>query len=186
MSTKALVGILIAGTVGVLIFLFVHPSSSSNTISIGSQSAGACTNGDKDCLPNVNYVDTTGKAYTPESLKGKVVVVNFWGTFCPPCKKEIPAFSRAYDKFKSKGVVFLGVLADSDNVDDSQLLNFASDFDMTYPIVRMSSDINVSFKYPNRLPTTFVFDRNGKQVLSQVGALSDSQLDALLDQLTSA
>jgi hypothetical protein len=57
---------------------------------------------------------------------------------------------------------------------------------MSYPVVRMSSDINVSYHYPDRLPTTFVFDKTGKQVLSQVGALSDSQLDSLLQQLTGA
>ena len=186
MSTKALVGILLAGTVGVIIFLFVHPSN-DRTIDIGTPNAGAaCVKGTSQCIPDVNYIDTTGKAYTPASLTGKVVVVNFWATFCQPCKKEIPAFSKAYDKFKSKGVVFLGVLSDSNQVDDSQLLNFTSDFEMSYPVVRMSSDINVSYHYPDRLPTTFVFDKTGKQVLSQVGALSDSQLDSLLEQLTGA
>jgi len=187
MSTKTLVGILLAGTVGVIIFLFVHPSNDSRTIDIGTPNAGAaCIKGAKDCLPDVNYIDTTGKAYTAASLTGKVVVVNFWATYCAPCKKEIPAFSKAYDKFKAKGVVFLGVMADSNQVDDSQLLNFASDYELTYPVVRMSSDINVSYHYPDRLPTTFVFDKTGKQVLSQVGALSDSQLDSLLSQLTGA
>jgi thiol-disulfide isomerase/thioredoxin len=182
MSTKALTGILVAGTAGVIIFLFVHLSSDPNkTIELGASRAGACTKGAGDCLPDVNYVDTTGKAYTPQSLAGKVVVVNFWATYCAPCKKEIPDFSKAYDKYKSKGVVFLGVLAD--NPDDSQLLNFQSDFEMTYPVVRASSDIMVSYKYPDKLPTTFVFNRAGKQVFSQIGAVSDRQLTSMLDQL---
>lgn len=181
MSTKTLIGILLAGTAGVIIFLFVHLSSDPNkTISLGSAKAAACTKG-MDCLPQVNYIDTTGKAYTPESLAGKVVVVNFWATYCPPCKKEIPDFSKAYDRYKSKGVVFLGVLAD--NPDDSQLLNFQSDFEMSYPVVRASSDIMYSYHNPDRLPTTFVFNRAGKQVYSQIGAVSGSQLDSLLDQL---
>ena len=184
MSTKALTGILLAGTAGVIIFLFVHLSSDPNrTIELGASKAGACTKGAGDCLPDVNYVDTTGKAYTPQSLAGKVVVVNFWATYCPPCKKEIPDFSKAYDKYKNKGVVFLGVLTDTP--DDAQLLNFQSDFEMSYPVVRASSDIMVSYKYPDKLPTTFVFNRAGKQVYTHVGPLKEDSFGQLLDQYVS-
>src|SRR3954470_15731507 len=156
MSTKALIGILLAGTVGILVFLFVHLSNSSNKISVGTKTAKACAraaNGADDCLPDVKYIDTTGHAYTAESLLGKVVVVNFWATWCHPCQKEIPDLSKIYDKYKAKGVVFLGVMTDTP--DNQSLLNFKSDFEMTYPIVRSNSDLMVSFNYPDALPTTF-------------------------------
>src|SRR5262249_26007272 len=182
MSTKALTAILLAGSAGVIISLSVHLSWDPNkTIELGAAKAGACSKGAGDCLPDVNYIDTTGKAYTPQSLQGKVVVVNFWATYCAPCKKEIPDFSKTYDKYKGKGVVFLGVL--TDNPDDAQLLNFQSDYEMSYPVVRVSSDIMVSYHYPDKLPTTFVFNRNGKQVFSQIGQVSDHQLTSVLDQL---
>jgi thiol-disulfide isomerase/thioredoxin len=179
MSTKALVGILLAGTAGIVIFLFVHLSS-GGTVTVGTPKAAACTKGNGECLPDVKYVDTQGHAYTPESLNGKVVVVNFWATWCHPCQKEIPEFSKAYDKYKAKGVVFLGVMTDQPT--NNELLNFQSDFEMTYPIVRASSDILVSFNYPQALPTTFVFNRAGKQVYSHVGPLDESALGRLLDQ----
>src|SRR6476619_1385840 len=111
MSTKALIGILLAGTAGVVIFLFVQMGQDGN-VTVASAKATACTKGAGDCLPDVKYVDTTGKTYTPESLAGKVVVVNFWATWCHPCQKEIPALSHAYDKYKDKGVVFLGIMSD--------------------------------------------------------------------------
>jgi thiol-disulfide isomerase/thioredoxin len=143
----------------------------------------ACASGD-ECLPDVKYIDTTGVAYTPETLRGKVVVVNFWATWCAPCKKEIPDLSKLYLKYKDKGVVVLGVLA-NDNPTEDDLLNFQSDAVMEFPVVRQSSDILVSFNYPQALPTTFVFDRSGKRVgKPRVGAIKMEEMDAQLAQLT--
>lgn len=183
-STKALIGVLLAGCVGIFIFLFVHIKEGHGpdghmSIGVGEKSAKAgCVKGQRDCLPDVNYVDTTGKAYSSTSLNGKVVVVNFWATWCKPCQREIPDLSKSYEKYKSKDVVFLGVM--TDNADDQSLLNFESDHEMTYPVVRANSDILVAYNYPESLPTTFVFDRTGKQIFSKVGGISESELDSLL------
>jgi thiol-disulfide isomerase/thioredoxin len=182
MSTKTLIGVLLAGTTGLIIFLFVHLSSDSTKIHLGAAHAQACDKAAGDCLPDVKYVDTQGKVYTPESLAGKVVVVNFWATWCHPCQKEIPDLSKVYAQYKDRGVVFLGILTDQDQPSDSQLLNFESDYEMSYPVVRVNSDILLSYNYPQALPTTFVFNRSGKQVYKQLGAISEDRLSALLDQ----
>ena len=181
MSTKALIGILIAGATGILIFLFVHLSK-DNAVEIGPTHATACTKGDVDCLPVLSYVDTQGKAYTTQSLSGKIVVVNFWATWCHPCEGEIPDLSRVYDKYKDKDVVFLGVLT-NDDPSDGKLLNFASDHEMTYPIVRATSDILNSYGYPSGLPTTFVYSKGGKRVLQRVGQVHEDEMARLLDKL---
>ncbi len=184
MSTKALISILLAGTVGILIFLFVHLSGTSNKITIGTTKASACDakHGD-DCLPDVKYVDTTGKAYTLASLEGKVVIVNFWATWCKPCQAEIPSLSKIYDSYKDKGVLILGVMADN-NVPDAELLNFQSDHEMSFPILRANSDVMVAFSYPQALPTTFVYDRAHRMVgRPHVGAISPSDITATLDEL---
>jgi len=179
-STKALIGLLIAGMTGVLVFMFVHFSSSSP---IGSAKASAaCVKGkESNCLPEVNYVDTNGVAYTPQSLAGKVVVVNFWATWCKPCMKEIPDLSKVYAQYKGD-VVMLGVLS-SDNPDNASLLNFQSDNEMSYPVIRENSDILMSYDYPRNLPTTFVFDRSGHQVYNHVGALRAEKLVELIEPL---
>jgi thiol-disulfide isomerase/thioredoxin len=182
-STKALIGALLAGSVGVIIFLFVHLSGDpSKPVSIGAAKAAACNKGEK-CLPDVRFIDTNGTAYTYEQLRGKVVVVNFWATWCKPCLKEIPAFSRVYDKYKPRGVMFLGVLT-GDQATADELLNFASDNEMTYPIVRESSDIRMSFiDDMDNLPTTLIFDRGGKQIYGRAGGLSEQRLSELIEPL---
>jgi thiol-disulfide isomerase/thioredoxin len=183
-SSKALIGVLLAGTAGIIIFLFVHLSS-SNTPTIGSKKAAAsCTKGDQ-CLPDVSYIDTSGTAYTKPSLNGKVVVINFWATWCKPCLKEIPDLSKISEKYKGRGVVVLGILA-SDNPDNATLLNFQSDNEMTFPVVRATSDILVSYDYPGSLPTTFIYDRAGRQAYTHVGALSAEKLEQILGPLISA
>jgi thiol-disulfide isomerase/thioredoxin len=180
-GTQALIGLLLAGIVGLIIFLFVHVSK-DGAIRPGLPAASAeCSRGQPDCLPEVSYVDTAGVAYKREALAGKVVLVNFWATWCHPCQQEIPDLSRAYEKYKSRGVVFFGVMTDS--IDNQQLLNFQSDYEMTYPVVRANSDLLVSYRYPQSLPTTFVYDKHGKQVFSHIGALRERDLDSLLDQL---
>ena len=184
-GTKALIGALLAGTVGLVIFLFVHfGNNPGEPIRIGASKAGACPHGTRDCLPDVSYIDTNGVAYTPKSLTGKVVVVNFWATWCGPCRKEIPDLSKVYDKYKDRGLVILGVL--TDEPDNQQLLNFASDHDMSYPIVRASPDILQSYDYPRNLPTTFVFDRSGHMVDAHVGPLKADQFSHQLEPLLAA
>ena len=76
----------------------------------------------------------------------------------------------------------LGVMTDSPS--ESDLLNFQSDYEMTYPVVRGNSDLLTSFHYPQALPTTFIFDRSGRQVgKPRVGAISPTDLATTLDQL---
>ena len=182
-GTKALLGLLVAGTAGLVVFLFVHLSRDGGIrIRPGATPAAAeCTKGQRDCLPDLGYTDTSGVAYTRDALAGKVVLVNFWATWCHPCQAEIPALSKVYDKYKSKGVVFLGVLTDP--VDSNQLLNFQSDHNMTYPVVRATRQVMASYDEPSSLPTTFVYSRGGKQVFSRIGALRESELDSLVAQL---
>ena len=141
-----------------------------------------CPKGQRDCLPDVNYIDTTGAAYPRDALIGKVVLVNFWATWCAPCEKEIPDLSKAYQKYKAKGVVFLGVLID--NPDGQALLNFQSDHDMQYPVVRASRDLMASYNNPDAYPTTLIYDRTGKQVYSHLGQVRETELDTLLANLS--
>jgi thiol-disulfide isomerase/thioredoxin len=174
-TTNALVALLLAGLTSGTIFLFVALSGG------GTASAKTCQVGQRDCLPDVSYIDTQGVAYTPQSLAGKVVVVNFWATWCKPCLKELPDLSQLYEKYKDRGLVVLGVM--TDDPDNQSLLNFQSDNMMSYPVVRANSEIQISYDYPQSLPTTFIYDRRGKRAHYQVGRLRADQLARLVDPL---
>src|ERR1700730_7333124 len=66
-----------------------------------------------DKAPDFTLLDFNGKAHQLSDYKGKLVLINFWGTFCPPCKAEMPALQRQYDQWSAKGVQFLEINLDT-------------------------------------------------------------------------
>jgi thiol-disulfide isomerase/thioredoxin len=186
MSTRALIGLFLAATAGIVIFLFVHLSSGpSGKLQVGARTAAAaCTKGatGSECLPDVTYLDVDGRVYPRDQLNGKVVIVNFWATWCDPCRREIPAFSKVAEKYKDK-VVMLGVMSAQRAPDPPTLLNFMSDNEMTYPVLRSTPQIEAAFEYPDVIPTTFIFDGRGVRREHRRGPMSEAQLSSVIDQL---
>ncbi len=179
---RALIGALLAAMAGLIVLLFVQLSTDGKVRPGPVSAYAACAQGQRDCLPELSYTDTNGTAYSREALAGKVVLVNFWATWCRPCETEIPDLSRVYEKHKRAGVVFLGVVID--NPDSQQLLNFQSDHEMSFPVVRANQGLMAAYRNPDAYPTTFVFDRTGKQVYHRVGALRERDLEPLIASLT--
>jgi len=185
MFTRTLIGGALALTAGIVIFLIVQMSNMSDgRVKVGPRpAAAACDKNPAACLPRLTMVDTMGNAYPPDALVGKVVVVNFWATWCRPCQHEIPAFSKVYERYKDRDVVMIGIM--TDDPDAQTLLNFASDHELLYPVVRADQDIRVAFGDPEAIPTTLVFDRRGLERKRHRGALSERQLAGVLDELLS-
>jgi thiol-disulfide isomerase/thioredoxin len=175
----------VVGVVAIAAVIFFASSSvTDNGIEVGNKSAEAACNKEVDnCLPRIGYLDTDDTMWTGELVEGKVVIINFWATWCGPCKTEIPDLTKTYKQYKDQGLVLLGVLMDSDAVDDAKLAAFEKDYNLDYPVVRIDQQIYADFGEPPRLPTTFVYNRAGKQVLERIGALHKSELDDLLPEL---
>jgi len=118
--------------------------------------------------------DIEGRTISSESLRGKIVLVNFWATWCPPCRDEIPDLIRLQSKYRDRLIV-LGISEDEVGVEVVKA--FAEAQHMNYPIAMTSPELRKIFRGVVALPTTFVIDREGKVVQKHVGLLSGEDAD---------
>jgi thiol-disulfide isomerase/thioredoxin len=113
-------------------------------------------------------IDLAGRDVSLSTWRGKVGVVNFWATWCMPCRKEIPTFVSLQEKFKTDLVV-IGVL--DDGASSAFVSAFAASLRVNYPIVRTTAEIERSFSQALVLPTTYVIDSTGRVVSVHVGEI---------------
>lgn len=101
-----------------------------------------------------------GEPLNSEDFKGKVVVVDFWATWCVPCKMEIPEFNKIRAKYKDQGVEFLGVTFDASKIDAVQ--PFMKELEIQYPVGMATDLIDVGFGGHGGYPTTFLVGKDWK------------------------
>ncbi len=121
-----------------------------------------------------------GARVSLSDYRGQVVLVNFWATWCPPCRAEIPALEAAYQAHRDDGLVILGVSVE----DPPELIElFLQDFDITYPILLdRNGAVYRAYRAPG-LPTTVLVDRDGIIQVRHVGELSARELDQYLSEV---
>ncbi|MBI5747589.1 MAG: TlpA family protein disulfide reductase [Nitrospinae bacterium] len=121
--------------------------------------------------------DLNGNEVKLSSLKGKPVIINFWATWCYPCREEIPDLQKSYDENKDKGLVILGVNI-KENV--SKVSKFSKDYKMTYPILLdIEGTISDAYRVFG-IPMSFFIDRDGLIKDSFIGMLTKEDLSKKL------
>jgi thiol-disulfide isomerase/thioredoxin len=125
-----------------------------------------------------NLKKLDGSELDASVLGGKVVVVNFWATWCVPCVGEIPGFNKLHQEFASKGVVVLGVSLDDGA---AQVEAFLKKHPMEYPVALASEAISEKYS-SGPIPVTLVFDRSGKQIKRFEGFTPGDALEAAVQQ----
>ena len=121
--------------------------------------------------------DTSGKTHTLSGYKGKWVLVNYWATWCPPCLDEIPDLIELHDN-KKNNLVVIGVAMDYRT--PKQVTEFADGMMVTYPIVLGNPQIVSQIGPLQGLPTTYLFNPDGKMVAQQVGAITREAVETYI------
>ncbi len=130
--------------------------------------------------PDFALVDLEGEQVKLSDFEGKPVVVNFWATWCAPCRVEMPALQARFEQYKSSGLRILAVDFDEPEED---VHNFRDEFGLTFTIL-LDPGAKVQKLYRTRAyPTTFFIDRNGVIQVQHFGAMTEKQLDANLAQI---
>ena len=120
-----------------------------------------------EAAPDFSLKDIDGEIHTLSMYKGKVVVVNFWATWCPPCREELPSMQRAWKKFQDNGIVMLAI---DIGEDEDTIFEFTADYLVDFPLL-MDLDSSVIKQWPVRgLPTTFVVDPDGRLAYRAIGS----------------
>jgi peroxiredoxin len=130
--------------------------------------------------PDFSLTDLSGRNLRLSDYRGKVVVLDFWATWCDPCKQEIPHFIEMQSKYTSQGLQVLGVSMDDD---EPPVREFQQKFKMNYPVALGSPELADQYGGILGLPITFVIDRNGRIAARHVGATDASVIEAEVQKL---
>ncbi len=127
-------------------------------------------------LEEIEIQNFTGEKSTLETLKGNVVVLNFWATWCPPCVKEVPLFDEMYKKMDNQKVEVLLVSDEG----SGRLISFIKKHALTVPVYQLTQEMKSYGVYT--IPSTFIFDKTGKLVEKKIGIFeSEEELQKMID-----
>lgn len=131
-------------------------------------------------LNALQLADATGAAMPFAAWRGKLLVVNFWATWCPPCREEMPGFSRIAGRLRERGVQFVGISID--NVDNVR--KYQQEEPVDYPLLIGGADaIQISAELGNAaqgMPFTVIFAPDGKLIERKLGAYKEDELETVL------
>lgn len=141
----------------------------------------ACASAPPDKAPNFSLKTASGTTVELAKLKGSVVVVNFWATWCGPCRKEIPGFIEVYEQYKSKGLEIVGISLDRQGWE--VVKPYIEQKKVTYPVVMGDDALTEAYGGISAIPTTFIVDKTGNIVKRHVGYMSKADLEGMIKGL---
>ena len=128
--------------------------------------------------PNFKLTDINGKTITLSDHKGKILFLNFWATWCPPCREEIPDFIEAYAEQKANGLEIVGISLDTNGKE--AVAAFVEKYKINYPVVletgRNTEKIINDYQPGQYIPTTIIIDKSGRIRHKEVGAIDKETL----------
>lgn len=169
-SAKNIIWIVVILAVGIYLF----PSIKNRIAFAGNKPAL------NEVAPQFTLKDLSGKSVQLSDYKGKVVLVNFWASWCPPCKMEIPGFQKIYTAYKDRGFTIIGIATD----DVSR--SFIKEMGMTYPVVMADDKVIKDYGNISGIPTSFLIGRDGRIIKKIMGMYFESSLKSDLENALKA
>jgi thiol-disulfide isomerase/thioredoxin len=161
------------------------PASSGQSFVSGTYSSSLFRAGSRPAAPDISGTTLTGQHLSLSGYRGSVVVLNFWGSWCAPCRAEAPDLSALATNYGTRGVRFLGIDIRDDPVSADA---FIKAFGVPYPSLNDPSDeLALAFRGtvpPAAIPTTLVIDRSGRIAARILGSVSYDSLRALITQVS--
>jgi thiol-disulfide isomerase/thioredoxin len=171
----AFVGLILGGVIG---FIF---KATDDTQQIPATSSAPTTE-QLDAIPAFNYPDLQNKMRHSQEWQAKIVVLNFWAAWCPPCREETPVFVELQEQYRHNNVKFVGIAID----DKQPVEEFVASYKVNYPVLMGDIQaVTLSRKLGNRfegLPYTVVAAPGGQILLRHAGGITREQLEPVLQQ----
>jgi len=125
--------------------------------------------------PNFDLPTLDGRRVKLSDFRGQAVLLNFWATWCPPCKIEMPWFVDIQKQYGKDGLVVLGVAMD--DTESAKIADFAHEMGVNYPVLLGTDQVSDDYGDVRSLPTTFYIDRNGNIVSKAIGLLGREEIE---------
>ncbi len=142
----------------------------------------ACALEDHPAAPNFTLKDLRGNEISLSDYEGKVLFLNFWATWCGPCRAEIPDFIEVYDEYKDQGLEILGVSVDT--VSPDKVLQFVKMNEMNYPVVMYTRDLINDYRPGRAIPATIIIDKMGRMRHKQIGPMSKEMVIDIFKEIS--
>jgi len=131
-------------------------------------------------VPEFSAKDLDGKEHNLSDYAGKMIVLNYWATWCPPCREELPVLAIFHEEHQDKDAVVLGVA--SEKISIEALSEFVDEQMIDYPILPMAPSHQTPFGRLVGLPTSFLISPDGQQIKTHLGPLTEKQLETYLQE----
>jgi len=131
--------------------------------------------------PDFALTDLAGNEITLGDLTGKVIFLNFWATWCGPCRHEIPDFIEFYDRYKKQGVEIIGISVDKSA---KKVKEFMDEHKINYPVAMATNEIMGDYKPGRYIPTTIIINPKGDIVEKKVGIMDKATLESYFQELS--
>jgi peroxiredoxin len=171
------------GVMSVIALTSVSCTEMGNSTSGTSDNSADTSSGqaNSQMAPDFSLANLAGETVSLSDYKGKVILLDFWATWCPPCRKEIPDFVNLQDEYGAKGLQIVGISLDQDGV--QVVKDFAEEFGINYPVLMGNSKVKADYGGIRGIPTTFLISRKGEIIDKYVGFRDKSVFEEAIKSL---